>query len=844
MKNWGILFLLLIPGYFKLMSQDIEINANKICNFSTDIKVKTNKIQGIVNSGTMPVSFTLNKDYAGSIFLSKLNSLKIDNFEIAPLTAVNIVLQPVIPAVDEHTEWYKATKDGLEKVEGPYIVSFSGKIEGQPNSSVFLNYFNGNIFGFIENEIKTKFNISPEYFDSQQQDVHLVYNNEISGDIPVFNPFNCMTQDYSGSATDIEDKYKHYTDEPLSTSKILQVNVLCEGSYDYYALMGQNYNNAAAYIASVMNQSSKIYQDNLNVVLSVYKVVIRTDASTDPYRNDIDLSYKLYTMPNVWRNTELGRSLVVLFANLADQPSGTVVAGISMGGTPYIGSLCNVDYGYCALGIRGGYRYPTMNYTWDVNVATHEMGHNFSAPHTHNCYFSPNMIDTCVTQTQPMYISDACVHGNAIPRPGTIMSYCHLTNATHSVELVFHPRMIAMMRRAAETSSCVSEVAGNFLSLLCPLGDTVYPAGKVSQIRWTSKNVKSINIYYSLDSGKTWQSIANFVNASDSIYNWTVPNVSCNLAKVAIMDASNNSLSDKSLTPFSILKAIVSVTNPIRGIHLGQNDLSSIEWQMTFPDSVSILFSSDGGTTWSTIVKSIYTGSYDWVIPQIISDECIIRIISKKDNTIYGESGLFSVGRQSAQLLLPKDGDMFCIGQYNDIQWTSDYVTTIILELSTDGGISWKKAFPFPIVATKQGLSWKAGNNKTNNAKFRISTSINKVPFYLDSTKGTFTIDSCATEVSDSKTGYAKNLIIKDVIPNPLSGVAKLRIENNYASMSVDIMLIDEKGEPVGTLFNNRSLINGTNVFDFRIGKLAQGNYFILVKSDLGDMTYPIKILK
>lgn len=819
----------------------MELSANKLFNFKV-VKEKSdiNKLNSDRND-FVPVQFEIHRDVCGAAFLSAYKQIEINDFVLSGNETVTLELQSVKTAVNEKTEWWAVENGQFKRMKGPYIASYSGKLKGQENSEVFINYYSGKLIGYIKDDNNQIYTLSPDTKADIDNTNHYVLPRDAEGIKSNENPFICLTEDLAGTYSEHEDIYKYRLNEINAKSKVLQVPILCEGSYDYYALLGSNFDYCAAYIASVINLSSKIYLDNINVNLVVNKVVIRTDAASCPYKNAADLSDKLMVMPDVWMKRKDSSSLVVLFASLFDQPAGTIVAGISMGGRPNVGSLCSVSRGYCALGIRGQYKYPTLNYTWDINVATHEIGHNFSAPHTHSCYYEPNMIDTCVTQSQPFPVGDACIEkGNPNPVPGTIMSYCHTTNATHSVELVFHERTKPLMRKAAEASYCISEAPGIFLALLHPLGDSAYQAKKTMQIRWTSKSVQSIDIMYSLDSGATWKDMAKSIPAADSIFVWNIPDVNSNKAMVAIMVTGNTSVYDKSLTVFSISKAGIFVQNPVKNERLGQNDLYDIKWSITFEEAVKIDFSSDAGASWSTIIPNTSLGTCQWIVPQIESENCKIRVISLSDNTLIGESGLFAIGKQSAKLTSPKGGEQFCIGDFNDIKWSSDYVDYLFLEYTTNNGLNWKKVTQMPIIASIGGYSWKTPNIKAAEVKFRLSTTINKNYFYLDSSLNSISIDSCLSSVdNDENSQYLKT----ELSPNPVSNSAELIIYNQLLNpFSADIKLIDEKGSTIQLIEDNFIINSGKNTINIHLGNIAKGTYFIQINSE--NIKKTLKLIK
>ncbi len=86
------------------------------------------------------------------------------------------------------------------------------------------------------------------------------------------------------------------------------------------------------------------------------------------------------------------------------------------------------------------------NYSWTINVVTHEFGHIFGSSHTHDCAWNGNytQIDDCgnlyyyinPSQGSP----EPCFNNNNPIIPtygGTIMSYCHLNSTGVNFSLGF-----------------------------------------------------------------------------------------------------------------------------------------------------------------------------------------------------------------------------------------------------------------------------------------------------------------------------------------------------------------------------------------------------------------------
>jgi hypothetical protein len=87
----------------------------------------------------------------------------------------------------------------------------------------------------------------------------------------------------------------------------------------------------------------------------------------------------------------------------------------------------------------------------------------------------------------------------------------------------------------------------------------------------------------------------------------------------------------------------VRVLAPNGGESLAVRDVVPIRWQIQGEiPSVTIHLSVDGGATWTYVGEtSAAAGSYDWPVPKIISDECLIRIRVSDNSAIADVSDAF-----------------------------------------------------------------------------------------------------------------------------------------------------------------------------------------------------------
>jgi hypothetical protein len=113
------------------------------------------------------------------------------------------------------------------------------------------------------------------------------------------------------------------------------------------------------------------------------------------------------------------------------------------GGVAWLPGLCS-SYGYSlSANLNGSFPYPIQDHSgqnWDLMVTSHELGHNFGAPHTHS-------------QQPPL---DGCGNGDcSAAYGGTIMSYCHTcSGGLSNVVMRFHPGSISSMKSTIDAVSC------------------------------------------------------------------------------------------------------------------------------------------------------------------------------------------------------------------------------------------------------------------------------------------------------------------------------------------------------------------------------------------------------
>lgn len=231
------------------------------------------------------------------------------------------------------------------------------------------------------------------------------------------------------------------------------VNIYLECDYQMYQNHNSNTNTVTNYVNSIFMEVASLYNiENIPVLLSQVTVW----STNDGYASG---SAGLSAFANSLNNSGFNGDLAVLLTN----DTG------SNGGVAYVDQLCgNNPYAYCDL-LNSHSSVPT--YSWDVQVVTHELGHNFGSSHTHDCVWGPNgneQIDDCGSLVLG---GGSCYDSNnpIIPSSGgTIMSYCHINSVGINFNNGFGPQPGNLIRSKHSTCMCDNSTCESALVIDTP----------------------------------------------------------------------------------------------------------------------------------------------------------------------------------------------------------------------------------------------------------------------------------------------------------------------------------------------------------------------------------------
>lgn len=196
------------------------------------------------------------------------------------------------------------------------------------------------------------------------------------------------------------------------------VEIYFELDHQTFLDNGSSVENTTAFMEGLFNEVATLYE-NEGVQVAISEIFIWTEP--DIYNHGSTSLATLSQFQDQIVMNDFNGDLAHLVSSVQN----------GRGGIAWLNVLCtNIRQFASAFSeITGSYNnVPT--YSWDVEVITHELGHNIGSPHTHQCEWNGNntQIDDCGNEAVPGYAGDCYDESNPIfpAEGGTIMSYCHL----------------------------------------------------------------------------------------------------------------------------------------------------------------------------------------------------------------------------------------------------------------------------------------------------------------------------------------------------------------------------------------------------------------------------------
>ncbi|MEO6131317.1 MAG: GEVED domain-containing protein [Saprospiraceae bacterium] len=370
------------------------------------------------------------------------------------------------------------TSQGLSMAPSPENIFYRGMIRGNSNSLAIVSILGDKIQILYSDENGNK------RIQQTQNGSYIAFEDK---DIRIPNPMDCFVKD-TGTETPIINPLN--SPNRILTGSCVEVYVECD--FKSYQDNGSSIPNTEAWVAALWNEVKTLYA-NESIPVSVSSVFIYT--STDPFAGLNSTSAVLNAfVAHIDTLTYNGR----LAHFMSTRPLG--------GGIAYVDVICSTTL-QCAVSTSLTTTIvPFPTYSWNVEVVTHEMGHNMGSNHTHACVWNGNntQIDDCGNQWAANNGStpegSACYNPAAPIIPtgtgGTIMSYCHLISGVGiNFNNGFGPLPGNVIRNKFNTATCNTGTCSppTCTSLTSPLPNSVN-VDINEDLSWTS--AQGANGYY------------------------------------------------------------------------------------------------------------------------------------------------------------------------------------------------------------------------------------------------------------------------------------------------------------------------------------------------------------
>ena len=176
------------------------------------------------------------------------------------------------------------------------------------------------------------------------------------------------------------------------------------------------------------------------------------------------------------------------------------------------------------------------------------------------------------------------------------------------------------------------------ITVLTPNGSERVDSCVDTNITWDSSNTSQYyNIYYSVNGGTDWVSIATSYNTIENNFEWNVPNTSSVNCLVKITDSNDESIFDISDQFFIIDGALILLYPSGNENFIAGNEIDLIysynQDQVSF---INIDYSIDDGISWvNEITGTPATGFFSWTVPNSPNNNSSkIRITDSADTCL------------------------------------------------------------------------------------------------------------------------------------------------------------------------------------------------------------------
>ena len=273
--------------------------------------------------------------------------------------------------------------------------------------------------------------------------------------------------------------------------------------------------------------------------------------------------------------------------------------------------------------------------------------------------------------------------------------------------------------------SLVGISASAQVTVISPNGGETWIDGNASLISWNNAGTEDYFIIeFSADNGNTWWEILyayGYPGENEIFYTGYLE--ATTEAKIRISNYYNPQITDVSDGTFTVVIPDYYIYYPAQGSFYYQGQEIYVQWNSTNTNPVNIDLSTDNGSTWTEVASSITGYYYAFFAPEVVSDQCKIRLSDATDPTVSTVGNLFSIiTSPTITVTAPNGGEVWEFGQYHTISWTGENLGGyVLIDISSDGGNTWQQQWWGESTPTGGTLEVVAPMIPTENARIRVS---------------------------------------------------------------------------------------------------------------------------